>query len=126
MAAVKVDDLAAAIAAELQDYGDEVAEDVKASVKSAAKTCAATLQRTSPKDTGDYDKGWRTRKAYESIHDLRMEVHNATDYQLTHLLEDGHANVDGGRTEGQPHIQPAADEAAQLLEKDVKIRVGKR
>lgn len=125
MAAVKVDELAEAIARELQEYSEEVTEELKASVQSTAKTCVATLKQTSPKDTGDYAKGWRSRKAYESIHDLRMEVHNATDYQLTHLLEDGHAKVNGGRVEGQPHIQPAADEASRILEKDVKIRVGR-
>lgn len=125
MASVKVDDLAAAIAEELREYSEEVTAEVKKSVKASAKTCVATLQETSPKDTGDYAKGWTSRKAFESENDIRMQVHNKTDYQLTHLLEDGHAKVSGGRVDGNPHIQPAADKAAQILEKDVKIRIGR-
>lgn len=123
--AVKVDGLADAIMAELQDYSQEVTEDVKKSVDAAGKECVRILKETSPKDTGDYAQGWRKRKAYESKSDLRVEVHNATDYQLTHLLEDGHAKVTGGRVDGKPHIDPAAEQASQLLEQDVKIRIGR-
>jgi len=125
MATVTVEDLADAIAAELREYGTEVAEDVKKSVKSAAKTCVDVLQQTSPKDTRDYATGWAKKTAYESPNDIRMQIYNKTDYQLTHLLEDGHAKVSGGRVDGKPHIQPAADQAAEILEEDVKIRVGR-
>lgn len=122
--AVPVDNLADAVAQELRAYREEVREDLFESVDEAADACVATLRATSPKDTGDYRKGWRKKKAYESHDDIRLQVHNATDYQLTHLLEDGYAKVTGGRVEGQPHIGPAADQAAQFLEKDVKIKVG--
>lgn len=121
---ISVNDLAAAVAEELQAYSQEVADDLKESVKSTAKVCVEELRNTSPKDTGSYRKGWRAKTAYESVSDIRLQVHNQTDYQLTHLLEDGHAKVNGGRVEGRPHIGPAADNAAQLLEKDVKIRIG--
>ena len=126
MASVKIEGLAEAVAKELREYSEEVTAEVKKSVKAAAKTCVATLQETSPKDTGDYAKGWTSRKAFESENDIRMQVHNKTDYQLTHLLEDGYNHVSGGRVDGTPHIQPAADKAAEILEKDVKIRVGKK
>lgn len=122
--AVKVNDLAAAVAESLREYSEETMEQVKKSVNSSARTCVAELQTTSPEYTGSYRKGWRVKRAYESSSDIRLQVHNKTDYQLTHLLEDGHANRDGSRTPGHPHIGPAADNAAKLLKKDVKLKVG--
>ena len=122
---VKIDGLAEAVVQELQAYSSEMAEEVKASVKDAAKVCVKTLKQTSPKYSGCYAKKWKARKAYESRNGIRMQVHNTDQYQLTHLLEDGHAQVNGGRVEGKPHIQPAADAASELLEKEVKIRVGR-
>lgn len=122
---VSIDDLAAALVQELQAYSGEVAEDLKTSVKRTTKACVNALKESSPEDTGAYAKSWRARTAYESGNDIRCQVYNKDHYQLTHLLEDGHAKVSGGRVKGQPHIQPAADAASELLEKEVKIRVGR-
>ena len=124
--AVKIDGLSDAIAAALADYRQEVTDDIKASAKNSARACVAELRAASPELTGSYKDGWAVITAHESSLDIRLQVHNKTDPQLTHLLEDGHANVDGGRTPGQPHIGPAAKKAAELLEKDVKIKVGRK
>ena len=123
---ISIDDLADAVAASLEVYRQDVVEGLKESIHDAGKTAVNLLKQNSPKDTGYYRKGWRKRTAYESESDLRIQVHNATNYQLTHLLENGHANVDGGRTEGKPHIGPASDQAAELLDKNVKMKVGLR
>lgn len=123
---IPLDGLADAIANALEEYQQETTDDIKASVRNSAKVCAAKLRATSPELTGSYKDGWTVKRAHESPLDIRMQVHNKTDPQLTHLLEDGHANVNGGRTPAQPHIGPAAEEAAELLEKDVKIRVGRK
>ena len=121
---ISIDGLAQAIAAELQAYQQEVVDDLKSSVHDAGKACLYEIKANSPADTGDYRKGWKIKTAYESETDIRLQVYNKDHYQLTHLLEDGHANVDGGRTPGRPHIGPAADQAAEKLEKDVKVKVG--
>ena len=123
--AVSVDGLADAIMDALQEFETEATEAVKESVVSAADTCLASVSANSPKDSGDYQKGWRVKKVYEGEHDMRVRVYNKDHYQRTHLLEDGHANVDGGRTEGKPHIGPAADQASRVLERDIKIKVGR-
>ena len=72
------------------------------------------------------------KTAYESQTDIRVEVYNATDYQLTHLLEHGHALVGhNGKVLGTvgaiPHIGPAEQKAEkQLLKKvDIVVRGGK-
>lgn len=123
--AIQIDGLANAIADALTEYSQEVTDDVKVSVRDSAKACADELKATSPTLTGSYAEGWRAKVAYEGHTDIRMQVHNATDYQKTHLLEDGHAKVNGGRVPAYPHIGAAADNASELLEKDVKIRVGR-
>ena len=122
--AIPIESLADVLAQELEDFNQDVTDGLKDSVKNAAKACVAELKSSSPELTGSYAQGWRARTAYDGPSDIRMQVHNKTDYQITHLLEDGHANVDGGRTPAYPHIGPAAEKASELLEKDVKIKVG--
>lgn len=124
--AIQINDLADAVADALREYRQDLTEKVKSSVRSSAKACVAELQTTSPEDTGSYRKGWRATKAYESSKAIRMQVHNKDNGSLTWLLEDGHAKVSGGRVPGKPHIQPAADNAAKLLPKDVEMRVRKK
>jgi len=124
--AISVDQLADAVADALTEFSDALMEDVKDSVRSAADVCKAELRANSPELTGDYKEGWRVKTAYEGPTDIRLQVHNKTNYQLTHLLEDGHANVSGGRTPAHPHIAAAADKTAQFLAKDVNMKVGKK
>lgn len=76
-----------------------------------ADLCCSKIQNKSPKGfRGQYAQGWRVEdKKYKS--EYYAVVHNATDYQLTHLLENGHiiANKrDGtGWASAKPHINPA-------------------
>lgn len=121
MAKVKIDGLADAIIKELSEYNQEVTDGVKQEVKSVANECKTEIQQNSPKLTGSYRKGWREKTMYESADDIRISIYNKTDYQLTHLLENGHAKVNGGRVEGKPHIGPAERHAEEKLLKKVKV-----
>lgn len=125
MAKVKIDELADAIIKELSEYNQEVTDGVKQEVKSVANECKTEIQQNSPKLTGSYRKGWREKTMYESADDIRISIYNKTDYQLTHLLENGHAKVNGGRVEGKPHIGPAEQHAEEKLLKKVKVVVRK-
>lgn len=123
MTNIKIDDLSSTIAKELTEYSQEVTDGIKAEVKTVAKECKNEIQQNSPVDTGSYRKGWQIKTAYESSNDLRVVIRNRTDYQLTHLLEYGHAKVNGGRVNGKPHIRPAEEHAEQKLMKKVKVVV---
>lgn len=107
----------------LREYAGAVSADVKAAVKLTARETAGELRKTSPKATGRYAKGWKMRTSFENGTSARCTVFNATDYQLTHLLEKGHAKRGGGRVAAIPHIAPAEEKAAQALVKRVKEAV---
>ena len=120
MARIRLDALADAIGAELSSYGEEVTDEVKRVVKAAGEDCKNDIQRRSPKRTGKYRKGWRSTVADEGADGIRVRVYNATDGQLTHLLENGHAKVGGGRVDGTPHILPAEQAVERELMQKLK------
>lgn len=123
---VNIDQLADAISEELEGYSQEITDRLKTEVRQVARECRDEIRDNSPRLTGDYRKGWRTTTDYESREDIRVTVHNKTDYQLTHLLEDGHAIKGGmGRVEGIPHIAPAEEHVAEKLETRVKVAIRK-
>ena len=112
---VKVDDLAGEIVLAVRTYTEEVGEAIEEAVKETAQALAADLRETSPKDTGEYAKGWTARKEGPG----RYVVYNKKKPQLTHLLEHGHAKRGGGRVEGRPHIKPAEERHAPQLERKI-------
>lgn len=120
-----INGLADAIAKELSEYSQDVTDGLKKSVKQVANECKDEIVQNSPVLTGSYKKGWGTKISYEASDDIRITVRNKTDYQLTHLLEYGHAMPTGGRVEGKPHIRPAEENAAEKLMQKVKVVVKK-
>ena len=116
MAVIKVDELAGEIVLAIQAYTEDVSEAIDQAARDTAKAMAKDLRETSPKDTGEYAKGWTHRKEAPGSY----RVHNKTKPQLTHLLEHGHAKAGGGRVEGIPHIKPAEDRYVPEFEKKVQ------
>ena len=125
---ISVDDLADTIVNELADYSRDITEGLKKDIREVAKETVADAKENSPRRTGKYAKGWHAKDAYESSEDLRVAVHNRTDYQLTHLLENGHACKNGtGRVfpkvKAYPHIEQAEQKAAEKLGQKVKVTI---
>lgn len=124
---VSIDGLADAIMEELNNYSDEVAEQIKKDVKIVAKKCRNEIQANAPRKDGDYAESWATKIMFESDKDIRMVVHNKKEYRLAHLLENGHAIVRGGRKIGEAgaieHIRPAELNAEKELLGRVKVAV---
>lgn len=127
---IKPQDLAKAVNDELIKYNKLTQAQVKKAVQKVGTDCRNEIKVKSPKKNGDYASGWRKRTVYESATAIRVEVYNATDYQLTHLLEYGHVvkNRPNGRVLGSarafPHIRPAEERAqkelVKLIEKAVR------
>lgn len=102
----------------LSEYKEEVEEGISIAGDKVAKKTVSNLRKNSPKrekNGGAYAKGWRIT----TIKGKRI-IHNKTKYQLTHLLENGHAKVNGGRVPGTPHIKPAEEQAIKEYVNEVE------
>ena len=99
----------------LKEYTDEVEDGLEKEKDKVTREGVKKLKVISPKKTGAYAKSWGRRK----IGTARI-IRNAKHYQLTHLLEKGHAKVGGGRVEGRPHIRPVEQEIVKNYEKGVE------
>ena len=109
----KTDSVSVQMAEILKEYVSEVDETISDATAKAAKKTAATLRSNSPKKTGEYASGWRSKK----MGDKEAIVYNSKMPGLTHLLENGHVVVNSkgivGRANGIKHIEPAAEEGVE-------------
>lgn len=121
MSEISISELSAEIESALADYGRGTADEVKKEVKAVASQTIQRLKSTSPKKSGKYASGWTATVAYEDEENIRVNIHNRKKPHLTHLLENGHAKLDGGRVEGIPHIGPAEEKARRELEGKIKV-----
>lgn len=122
MARVNIGNMAAEIMRELERYGEATADNVKDVAKDVGKETVKKLQGTSPERSGAYAKGWKATVRSEKANSIDIVVHDKK-YQITHLLEKGHQNRNGGRTPAIVHIAPAEEEAADKLEKELMKRL---
>lgn len=117
---VKVDGLAKEIISAMEDYSNLVTNDVKEAVKEGAETTIKEIEKTAPKNTGKYAKSWAMKTQKENFSGIQVVVHSKNRYQLTHLLEHGHAKRGGGRTKAKPHIAPAEQKGIETVEKAIE------
>lgn len=108
----------------LENYSKDVKEATNKAIEKTARQSVRKLKDTSPKKTGDYAKGWAVKKERSRDGIYTITVHNKTDYQLTHLLENGHVvrNKKGvyGRTNGTKHIAPVEEWASSELPLEIE------
>ena len=117
---IKVDQLAKTINDFLEEYQDVVEEALVEAVDRTAADTVQDLKNTSPKDTGAYAKGWTQTKEKGSARQYGKIVYNKPHYRLTHLLEYGHAKVNGGCVAARPHIAAAETRAIDDFERRLK------
>lgn len=120
---VSIDDLSNAILEELKNYEGVTEEAAWKGVSDTSQTALKKLRSAHPAGSGEYgswdkyNRGWTVMKTKR---DKTATIHNATDYRLTHLLEKGHATVNGGRTRAFPHIAPVAEACEDELIKNIR------
>lgn len=127
---IKADEIQKAISDYLESYAEDITEDVKETTDTTTKEAVKELQETSPKGKGSrskpYHKGWTKQKGKENKGKYIVKIHNKTNYQLTHLLEFGHATRNGGRTKAIEHIRPLEDKYNKLYEKRITTVIKRR
>ena len=122
LASTRVDDLPKAFMNILEAYKDATDESVRDAITAVGKECVTELKNAHPAGSGkygswdEYNSTWTVTQTKRDKRDHQSAtVHNTKHYQLTHLLEKGHALVGGGRTRAFPHIAPVAEKVEDLL-----------
>ena len=120
---VKPEVFAQAVKDYLEIYVEDIGESVEETSNQIGKEAKDELKQTSPKKTGRYAKGWTIKKDKKKKNYYAIKIHNKTDYQLTHLLEFGHATRNGRRTKAIPHIRPVEEKYKKEFEERLKDKI---
>lgn len=111
------------LASLMQQYSDDVCEQIQDSLNTVGKQAVEKLKAGSPKRKGKYAKGWRL-KTKKTGREVEITVYNSGSAQLTHLLENGHKKRNrSGWVNGHPHIEPVQDWAETAAQKAIEKAV---
>lgn len=118
---VSIDKLAREITNVIKDYTQDVTEAIEKKVDQVADQFLVEVKYSHPyKDrTGEYTKGFKKTKQDE-YGKTRRVIWNKKHYRRVHLLEFGHAKVNGGRVKAFPHLRPAYDKYGAQLPEHIK------
>ena len=112
-------DLAAEIEKLLKEQYDLANKVLDEAAEKVSDDAVKELKTSSPKKTGKYARGWDKTDTSGIVGGKQYTVHNKTRYRLAHLLEFGHAKVNGGRVAAIPHIAPVEQKAMKDFENDL-------
>lgn len=105
---------------------DASLKNVEVTTDQAARTVAAqstaALRAVSPHKTGEYSRGWKMEH-FQIGADVGYRVKNEDHYELTHLLEKGHAKVNGGRVSAKIHIRPVEEKGISTFMQMIRSRI---
>lgn len=119
MAIIGIERLNAQIEKELTIYSREITEKLKAVAKEYSAELVKRTKATAPvgdRKSNKYRDSIKSKKLNETDRGVTyiwyVDSKNS-NYRLTHLLVDGHAKRNGGRTKANPFLQNATEAIEQ-------------
>ena len=109
---IEIDALASEIQGILDNYNNQIVKGVKKETKKAMKDLVANTKADAPvgKRKRHYRDSITSKKVLENNDGLIMRWYvKGSDYRLTHLLENGHATRNGGRTKAFKFVSKNVD-----------------
>lgn len=106
----------------LDEYANDVTSNIPEIAERVAKEGVRALRASSKskfKGSGKYASGWTSQTEHGRL-STKVTIYNGKLPGLPHLLEHGHANVDGGRTPGKVHIAPVEEKLVKEFEEKVE------
>ncbi len=133
---VSINNLSSEIMKALQEYKDDITNEVKEVSGKLIKEASKELKSISPKSnktvklkggtsvlSGSYAKSWSTKNGKKAKDIYSKVAYNREHYRLTHLLEFGHANRDGTRTKPIPHIRKTEDKYKEKFVEELERKI---
>lgn len=120
MKKIQIDNLTDTVMKEINEYKKITADNLKREVRKTGNKIKNEIQKNAPVKSGAYKKSWKVKTLNERVNSLNLVVHSSNRYQLSHLLEFGHALRNGGRSKANPHIKLAEELGIKEFEENIK------
>lgn len=122
-------ELASEIGKILDEFQGATEDAVADAIIDVAEDAVRDLREANPPGSGKYsswskyNSGWERTKLESRKDGFKSIVHNKKHYQLTHLLEHGHALRGGGSAKAFPHIAPVEENVEKSILSKIKKRM---
>lgn len=126
MATIGVEELSAEISKELQMYSKNVTDNLKKATKKYARILVKKTKENAPvgkRKSSKYRDSIKSKKQAETPNSIRYVWYvdsKSSNYRLTHLLVNGHALRNGGRTSPNPFLKNAVSEVESDYHKEIE------